>query len=373
MLFGQFTQGALLLAIGFGSWHNMSAAWPCYGGDLDGARDIHLSVRSMLAVPNIHEVIGNEIFRAMIPDFDSFQQDVKIIKPSAVDAIHSFELSVEFPSAYRLDLQGGKRNSLMARLYRSVAEVLESAQLYDINNLSTVWVGDALRAAYDEPSYGFRVEVGEHLAVRMARSGSSLRLFHEWYRTIMPFTLGLISRISLDASELAGLDFDPQPLRASYSFNILAYDFIQTRGKPPVSSQNILSRLLPVRPGSDGRLRSLPAEEVAAGLVRPGRADIAMTSLREIKADVIVNEIYSVQAPGSQGYRGIKFRFACVAEALDRGESGTAKLKTFPPAGYLLEHPEIAYVDFFRDRALKGFMHDLLGNWSFSCTTDSMP
>lgn len=311
----------------------------------------------------------------MLKDFEEFRQGVNLIESGGLDALNGFRLIVEFPQSHDLALPPELRRMFAARLYRNLAEVLESAELYDMNNLSVWWSENNINATYSEPSLAFSVEISSNLRLTIQRSGSSLKVFHAWYQTIMPFAQGLISRAGLDLTEILVSDYDLVPLRAQYIFSIVAFDFQPTHGVDTVTSHEILAPLLGQLPAESGRLSTLSTHPNSSRDSSLARIDIKTSRIRYIAPDMPIREIYNVEAPANQGYRGIWFDFTSVAESLsiDRRRDGTFQPRIAPRIEFLLEHYEMPYVDFFRDRAVAGFMTDLFKNHNFSCTTGAMP
>lgn len=307
----------------------------------------------------------------MLGTYDEFRKDKEIIGEKGVDAVNQFSLTVELPAAQSLNVHDDLKRELGARLYRSVAEVIEAAELHAVNDLQLDWSDGDISVIYDDDTFGFRVGIGKDLSIRVTRTGSSLRLFHNWYRMIMPYVQGLMSRIGLDLSEILRSDFDLRPLRVGYKFSLITFDFVSVRGGHTVSSHELIGPLLSKRPGEDGKLLSVAPGGGAAQTLKSGRMDIQISNFRQMTPEIILREIYSIQAPGNQEYRGIWFDFHCIAETIREGNQ--IERRTPPQPEFLLENYEVPYVDFFRDRALAGFLGDFFKNWQFSCATGSMP
>ncbi|GAB3060891.1 hypothetical protein [Micromonospora schwarzwaldensis] len=308
----------------------------------------------------------------MLETFDEFSAGIDMLGPQGVDALNGFSLIVELPAAR--DLQGldALRRELGARLYRAVAEVLEASELHEVDTLRLDWSDGDVGVVYKEPSFGFRIDIRRDLRITLSRSGSSLRLFHNWYRLLMPYIRGLVSRIAIDLSEVLHSDFDLQPLRAAYRFSMIVYDFIPVHRQKPVSSHELIGPLLSRRPDEDGRFRPVPTGQDAASSLRTGRLDIKISNFREASPGVHLREVYDIQAPANQGYRGIWLDFHSIAETIgsDNAEPGA---RIAPRPDFLLENYEVPYRDFFRDRVVKGFMADFFREWNFSCAVGTMP
>jgi hypothetical protein len=183
---------------------------------------------------------------------------------------------------------------------------------------------------------------------------------------------GLISRVCLDLSEILQSDFDLRPLRASYKFSLITFDFISVRGGHTAGSHELIGPLLSKRPDENGRLLTVGSGSGAARTLRSGRIDIKISNFRQLTPDVVLREVYDIQAPGNQEYRGIWFDFTCIAETNRDGSSIEAR-RIAPHPDFILENYEIPYADFFRDRAMVGFLGDFFANWVFSCATGPMP
>ncbi|MFI1196626.1 hypothetical protein ACH4T9_25680 [Micromonospora sp. NPDC020750] len=308
----------------------------------------------------------------MLETFDEFTTGLTMIGADGVDALNGFSLIVELPAAHDLQLPDALKRVVGARLYRAVAEVLEASELYEVDTLRLDWSDGNIGVVYKEPSFGFRIAIHRDLRITLSRSGSSLRLFHNWYRLLMPYLQGLVSRIAIDLTEVLDSDFDLQPLRAGYRFSLIVYDFIPVRAQKPVSSHELIGPLLARRPDEDGRFRPVLAGRDAASSLRTGRLDLKISNFREAAPGVHLREIYDIQAPGNQGYRGIWLDFHCIAETID-GDDSEPGSRLAPRPDFLLENYEVPYRDFFRDRVVKGFMADFFKDWNFSCAVGAMP
>jgi hypothetical protein len=307
----------------------------------------------------------------VLEDFEEFGRDLPMIGKGGVSALNKFSLMVELPYAQDLDLPPELKRAVGARLYRSVAEVLEAAELYSVQHLRLDWSDGNIGIVYDDSSFGFRMAIRRDLRIILERPGSSLRLFHNWYRVFMPYIQGLVSRIAIDLSDILHSDFDLQPIRTSYLFSLLTYDFIPVRAPRPVSSHQLIGNLLSHRPGEDGRFLSVPSGG-AAGPLRTGRLDVEISNFREVAPDVHVREIYDIQAPSNQGYRGIWLDFYCISETIGDGDPALES-RIAPRPEFLLEQYTIPYRDFFRDRVVKGFLADFFKDCEFSCAVGTMP
>lgn len=311
----------------------------------------------------------------LIPEFEDFSSGIDLLK--SIDSIHGFAIRAQMPKAARLDSKHPHLAWIAARLYRDIAEILETAGLQSIENLEMSGPGPvtAVSARYADPSFGFTVQIDNDLEIRIEREGSSLRLFHAWYRRLVPFFHGLVARIALDLTQALSMPFDLSPVKASFIFKLLFYDFCNIRNADLMKKNNeVIRPLLQGRPGPNGRL--IDIDHLADEGLTSGRVDLSLSHFRHLPHvdNLLIREIYDIEAPANHDYRGLWMKFGAQVETPTGIGPATADqtMLEAPRPEMLLERYDVPYLTFFRDQVAGGFLTDIFENLLFKSTANYM-
>jgi hypothetical protein len=303
--------------------------------------------------------------------YETFIEEAR--RPALVAAI---DYSAGFSFGVQTNFLGGwaedKARRLIFRLQRSLHEALSLSGFHNQTSLETRRFEDGLEFRFSDPDYEFTMSVDGRGRINLLRAGSSSKRFHEWYRRLMPSLPSIVQRTvaALD-EEMTGVgrdEFDDdaneskwrapaiQVEKASFTFTVVvqvspegAGDAVSAAATPNIA---ILNRtLLRQVPSSTGELVD-PLE------VEPnefGRVTYQVNRWRD--PDKIL-ETYLVSGPSNNGWTTLVFDFGFTGDTYvpSVGERQPFAQKTFITGARMAE----AYLDFYRDRALSGFMHGVL-------------
>ena len=257
------------------------------------------------------------------------------------------------------------------RLQRTMQDTLKLSGFHNQSELQTRRFSDGIEFQYGDPDFSFTYSIDGAGRLRLSRRASSAKRFHEWYRRFMP-SLPSIVMESLDTidEELTGFDkhdetkkdYDPnkkrppviQVERASYNFQVAVRTPAPETGGAGDSIPNIRvlnHSLLRRVPSEDGTLTdplSVVPEEF-------GRATYQVNRWRDPNK---VLEMYQVSGPSVNQWTMLLFDFAYVGDTYipSTGERQPFSQKAFVTGAQTTE----AYLDFFRQRSVCGFMKGVL-------------
>ncbi|WP_420312222.1 hypothetical protein ACOB87_34735 [Streptomyces sp. YS-B37] len=263
-----------------------------------------------------------------------------------------------------------KERRVTLLLQRTIQDALEASGFHNLASLEARRFRDGIEFQYLDPDYQFSYSIDGRGRIALKRPRSSAVAFHEWYRNFMPSMTHIVQRtIDIIDEELTGLSDKEtdrnsgkirkrtsiiQAERASYAFNVaVQIDHSDASQQLPVLpniqvlNQTLLSRV----PSNTGRL-SDPA------VVEPdefGRIDYSVSRWNHRKK---VAEHYSVSAPSNNRWKLLLFTFGYVGETYIPSDGDREK---FNHADFLTgETTAEAYLDFFRQRSVCGFIRDVL-------------
>jgi hypothetical protein len=257
-------------------------------------------------------------------------------------------------------------------IQRNLQDALEESGFHNLASLEAVRFRDGLEFRYQDPDYQFNFGVDGRGRIMLSRPSSTAEAFHDWYRRFMPsFTQVLLTTVRIIDEELTGLKPDDNAPtsnqskarqevirveRASYAFKVaVQIDVDNTRPGPEqpllpniqVLNQTLLSRV----PSAAGSL----SDPSGMGPQEFGRIDYSVSRWNEARK---VAEHYSVSAPSNNRWRLLLFTFGYVGETYIPSAGNRKKFddKEFLTGKTAFE----AYLDFFRQRCVCGFLRDVL-------------
>jgi hypothetical protein len=324
-----------------------------------------------------------------IPDWETYSHDP--IFANVAD-LNLFDVTVEIPKIFNL---GNSEVTYLLGdcILKEVEEALRGAQFYALEDLHRIQGDRRIGVSYDDDELGFEVFIDSDGDLRLIRRGSSFARFHAWYTRFMPSADSLVSRILEDMRGLASAGFasgtsrssgiglrqlappgsaqvaDIKPVRASYAFQFIAYDFTQPPSDEVQRNFLIMRNLLGRMPGPDGHLdRDLRKEISPEDAALYGRLDYRV-GLWARHADTWARDTFSVEAPGNRRFSTVWFTFSHTGET-KKNQDGSRNEFDFSS---FLKYYEIPYVTFLQRAALQGFLRDLTRGMVFKTTAGNLP
>jgi hypothetical protein len=263
-----------------------------------------------------------------------------------------------------------KERRVTLLLQSTLQNGLEESGFHNLASLEAKRFRDGIEFQYLDPDYQFSYALDGRGRILLSRPRSSSAAFHEWYRRFMPsFTHIVLSTVQTIDNELTGLGPEEtggksspvkprekviQVERASYSFNVAVEIEDSPSGQDlpllpniQVLNQTLLSRV----PSGTGSL----SDPVTMGPEEFGRIDYSVSRWNHQKK---VAEHYSVSAPSNNRWRLLLFKFGYVGETYipSAGERQKFNQDDFLTGETAAE----AYLEFFRQKCLCGFIRDVL-------------
>ena len=291
-------------------------------------------------------------------------------QPSFLEAITHIS---GFSYTAETNLLGGwaedKDRRVIFRLQSTIQEALKLSGFHNQGALKTRRFSDGVEFSYDDPDFEFTYILDGRGRIVLTRRGSTIRRFHEWYRRFMPSLPALIMEsVNTMNEELTGYDREEvekqresaegwQPVikveRASYNFEmVFEIKLDSARDEGVLLNVEILNESLLRRvPASDGSLvdpGSLDPDEFGRVTYQVNRWADAGRAL----------EMYRVSGPSNNNWGNLYFDFSYLGDTYvpSEGERRPFKQEEFVTVGRTTE----AYVNFFRDRAICGFVLGVL-------------
>ncbi|GAA0429368.1 hypothetical protein [Actinoplanes campanulatus] len=297
--------------------------------------------------------------------------------------IHGFDFSAHLSGLGRWT-NIANANRIALHLQAAVEEALSNAEFANIPALVVTIESERITFTYEDPEYGFNLYFDGSGAVVLRRGGSSLQTFHYWYTRFMPSMPGILTRAiaaldaelerSLFASDglLSVRPVKPRDeakervrvLSAGFYFRIICHK-IRYAGRSvrnlDVMTKNVASRL----PDKTGRLSDAPP---GADVQRYGRMDYKV-SLRH-EAEPCITQFLTVEAPRNSGWSGLFFDLAYVGENYTDQDGKRIEIDSelFLSSARCAD----AYVSFFRDMAIEGFLSSVTAGHEFETTSSTL-
>lgn len=244
-----------------------------------------------------------------------------------------------------------------AAAYDHIIDVLRETGFFYEWELKVVRQADSVVVRYDDDRFDFQVAVGEQQIV-IRKDRCALEDFHRWYGLFMPSAQGIIQAIQDSLSKASGRKV--QILRVGFHFRV-TLDQLKDQDGREVKNSDVMRRLLRRTPDLGGRI--VEAETIEDPITL-GRQDVTIS--RWVGPEPLRNEWFTIEAPGNREWSTLWFRFELRAEPYTRPDGVRT---SFDPGRFLGEYLT-AYQEFFRDKALVGFLGSVLDGYSFRSTLD---
>lgn len=278
-----------------------------------------------------------------------------------------------------------RSNRLALELHRELEEALEQAQFVNIPAIETRIEKERVMFRYGDGEYGFTLIFSGDGRILLQRDGSSLKTFHHWYTNFMPSVPVLLTKaIAVIDGEVANslgvTDGHPTSktprsrdvrefiriLSAGFSFRLICHNFNNDNGgalNVDVMRKNVAVRV----PDLKGRL----SEEVDhEQLHRYGRMDYKV-SLRH-DSESAISQFLTVEAPSNSGWAGLFIDLSYVGENYYtvRDDPGSPEYRKALDPELFLSSAQCAdaYISFFRDMGLLGFVQSVTEGFEFDTT-----
>jgi hypothetical protein len=301
-----------------------------------------------------------------------YEQYVK--ESMAPEFIESIDHVAGFTFGAETNFLGGwaedKERRVIFRLQRSLQDALRLSGFHSQSLLETRRFSDGIEFRFEDPDYEFTVSVDGRGRLQVSRRGSTAKRFHEWYRRFMPSLPSIVMETvdTLD-EELTGFDPDEadrdlngdkkrhpviQVERATFGFMVAVQILPDSAIVDASSTPNIeiLNRSLLRRvPSKSGTL----TDPMSAQPQEFGRVTYQVNRWKDPEK---ILETYKVSGPSNNEWRTLVFDFNYSGDTYvpSSGERQPFEQKSFITGGRISE----AYLDFFRQRALAGFMKGVL-------------
>jgi hypothetical protein len=300
-----------------------------------------------------------------------------------VKYIHGFDFSAKLSGLGRWT-NIANSNRIALHLQAAMEEALSDAGFANIPDLEIAIEPERVSFRYDDPEYGFNLHFDGDGTILLRRGGSSLRTFHYWYTRFMPSMPGIITRAiaaldaelerSLFASDNVLSQRNPNPrgethervrvLTAAFSFRLICHRLRQGGRQVrnlDVMRKNVSSRL----PDAAGRLSDSPPGD---DIERYGRMDYKV-SLRHMQ-EPCITQFLTVEAPSNSGWSGLFFVLSYVGENFT--DQGGRRIEIDPDMFLSSSRCADAYVSFFRDMAVEGFLASVMSGYDFDTTASTI-
>ena len=313
-----------------------------------------------------------------------------------VENITQFAHTVGIAGLYSHSLGEGGLAALADGSYRIVFDALDAARFYAQSNLTSEVVGSVVRLSYSDPELGFEIEIDPSSRISLTRQGSSLRRFHDWYRSfalgfhgsVLTPVLDLLRRLGQLSSQLPDSPGHQIAItRVDFKFTLILHD-VHFPSSPTNSSAppnlTAMQRLIHVVPAANGsfigseQLGTPISHDGMAGHVPDmGRVDYLVnraTTIADVDSSedaVTAFEHYKVEAPSNNSWGTLWVNFGVSGHS---SESDTGDREHFD-GGAFLRPATYSYVyrEFFRDKALGQFLASLMEGGTFRVTTGYVP
>lgn len=294
----------------------------------------------------------------------------------SVKNVASFRFSAKLAYAGRWE-GSDEPKRISQKLYYYLLGILHATDFHDPQQLQVFYQEGGFKIVYEDPEYGFTVILSESGWFRLERDGSSLERFHQWYTKLMPSLQGIIetvkSAVNEEISRTTGVrrsESDEQDYmqlqQAGYEFDVIAYGFRRSNAHGRSSNLDLMMRALTLLPDDHGRLtRSDEQKRESFGRINysVGRWSGNGEARRR--------EVYQVSAPSNNEWSSLWFTFSYIGDSYISPEGLRAP---FVEKDFLTSRGALVpYVDFFRNRALCGFVATLTDSYEFSTTPDILP
>jgi hypothetical protein len=302
-----------------------------------------------------------------LPDIDSFRRKTDIL--SRIDDIHGFSFAVQYQKSGALSSPAAQ-DALLGSGYSVLNELLETSGIHYLHALEAKPKAPSAVTDEDEPQLQFVFgHDTQHCAFQffddrfvISRRASSFEDFYAWYRVVMPEAL----RIEMTFRQIVhrATQRSLRPVQAAYEFTFYFSDF----KKPKLSriadqpqrewrNMDVLEEIIRQLPGPNREMTKLTDQQLY-------RLDLTV-SKRDFFGPVSREVWYSLQAPFNEKGRFIVLKAQLRNTSAEILENGEVRETTGFDPDFASDY-RLAILDFLKDRALEGFVWQLLGDWEFS-------
>ncbi|MFK4069003.1 hypothetical protein [Streptomyces sp. NPDC029674] len=273
------------------------------------------------------------------------------------------------------------------RLHGAIEEALIEARFANIPNLETNISDERLNFQFRDPDYAFDLDLHGDGRIQISRPGSTLRTFHRWYTHFMPTVPGILIKAiaAFDAElhrTLEGNDggtvsvdeIEPRVklLTASFAFDVVCHNFRPHRERQrQVRNLDVMLKNIAIRlPGADGRIdRGADGAPHHRDFGSYGRMDYRVSRTHPFHEGII--QQLQVMAPSASDWSGLFFQLAY--SGADFGSNAHGERVRIDTQHFLQPAAGAdAYISFFRDIGLRGFVHSVTEGYDFDTTSGSL-
>lgn len=267
------------------------------------------------------------------------------------------------------------------KVLAQVEEALVEANFVNVPAIETLIDPEGIMFRYSDTEFGFDLTIRGDGTVLLGRSGSSLKTFHNWYVGLLPSMPGILNRLVASLNDEIHRTLRPHDradlrdkedveerialLQAGFSFEVVSHGFTDDQGDD-CRNLDVMRRNVAVRvPDAAGVMHT----EQPLDFGSYGRMDYKV-SLRHPLIPGI-SQFLAVEAPSNSDWRGLFFSFDYVGENYftEDGRRRAVDTALFLSSARAAD----AYISFFRDIAVRGFLTSVLEGYSFGTTTAVIP
>ncbi|KQW01994.1 hypothetical protein [Streptomyces sp. Root369] len=271
------------------------------------------------------------------------------------------------------------------RLHGAVEEALIQAKFANLPALETAIDEERLLFQFRDTDYAFDLSFYGNGRVQLTRPGSTLRTFHRWYTRLMPTLPDILRKAigALDAELHRTLEGEQSTgtapdeitkrvklLTADFAFDIVCHNFRRHQFNDRARNLDVMMENIAIRlPDARGRIDRGTNSAAQGEYDDFGRMDYRVS--RRHPAQLSVSEHLQVMAPSASDWSGLFFQLVYSGEHSGADQQGTrVSLDTHhflqPAAG------ADAYMSFFRDIGLAGFVASVTKGYDFDTTSGSL-
>ena len=302
-------------------------------------------------------------------DFDAYADgadDPDLIRSVTHVGAFSFDAQTNFLAGWSEE----KERRVVFLLQRTLQDALEESGFHNLALLRTRRLREGIEFEYSDLDYGFTFSLDGQGRINISRRRSSAEGFHEWYRRFMPSLTHIVLRtVEVLDDELTGFDReeadryfptgktkrDPviQVERASYNFQVVVEISLKdSERRPSLPNIQVLNRSLLRRVPSDAGALTDPLTVAPEEF---GRIDYQVNRWNQAHQ---IFENYRVAAPSHNRWQLLLFEFQYGGDTYvpSTGNRLPFNQKAFLTGAVTSD----AYLVFFRQHCLSGFMKDVL-------------
>jgi len=296
----------------------------------------------------------------------------------------------EFTFLAQTNFLGGwsedKERRVVFLLQRTLQEAIDTAGFHNQAMLETRKFENGLEFNYGDSDYSFSYAIDGRGRIQLSRRTSSAKNFHEWYRRFMPSLPAIVlATVEMIDDELTG--FEPeepereynkykrrprviQVERAQYKFSVAIELSEQAKVKAKTNESSLpnirilnesLLHRVPSRVGSLTDPLTLRPEEFS-------RIDYQVNRWDEPNQNL---EVFKVSAPSNNMWRLLIFDFIYGGDTYIPANGERARFNQNEFLSVI--RTESAYLEFFRQRCVCGFLMDVLNRGDTTSTGSRRP